>query len=751
MADRRTAYRVCSLCEATCGIAIEIEGDQIVTIRGDKDDSFSQGYICPKAYGLKGLHEDPDRLRHPMRRTADGWEEISWDEAYAETAERLQAVRDAHGNDAVGMYTGNPVVHELGALAYMPVIKRALGTKSLFNASAVDTLPKQVAAGLVFGLPFPLSVSVPDVDRTAHMLIIGANPVISHGSLMTAPNIEGRIKGVIKRGGKVVVLDPRRTETADIASEHHFIRPATDAVLLFAMVYTMFDEKLVNLRQHADRAIHLDEVEAVVREFTPEMAADYCGVPADTIRRLTREFCAAESAVCYGRLGTCIQEFGTLATWGVELLNVLSGNLDRPGGAMFTDPAAPLGSLVPHTSTPVGRWHSRVSGQPESYGEIPASTMAEEMDTPGEGQVRAMMLIATNPVCSAPNAERLDAAFASLDFLVCVDWYINETTRHAHIILPPVSPLEYDNYDLGLYSLAVRNVAKYTRAAFDPPEGSQQTWQILLTVAARLMGMGEMPLQAMDDFVLSQYADAAVSAQTRWEGLTPEECVEQVGTVAGPERLLDVLLRIGPYGDGFGRESGGLTLAQLAESEHGRDFGPLTERIPALLGDGPIDLAPALLVEDVQRLQRAMAKATNGHADAGSAGANNLVLIGRRDVRSTNSHLHNVAALVKGRDRCTLMVSEPDALAHGVETGGLARVTSEAGSLVAPVHVTDEVMPGVVSLPHGWGHDVEGVRLRVARAHPGVNSNILTSDQSYDDVSGTAVMNGIPVTVEALH
>jgi anaerobic selenocysteine-containing dehydrogenase len=738
--DRRTVHRVCPFCEATCGLAVAVEGDSIVTVRGDEDDPFSRGFLCPKAYGLKQLHGDPERLRRPVRRTADGWEEIGWDEAYREVASRLLAVREKHGNDAIGMYTGNPVVHDLGALLYRPVLQRALASRNTFNASAIDTLPKIVQTGLMFGGQFPTAVPVPDIDRTHHLLVIGANPVVSHGSLMTMPDAPGRLRAVMKRGGKLVVIDPRRTETAKIASEHHFIRPATDAAFLLALVHTLFDEGLVNLGAAVGLVRGLKTVEAVASGFTPEAVADHCGISSGAIRRIAREMAAAESAACYGRLGTCVQEFGTLASWGCDLVNVLTGNLDRPGGVMFTTPAAPLDALLPRRKGfEIGRWRSRVSGQPEVGGLIPSSTMAEEMLTPGEGQVRAMILLMTNPVRSAANSGQLDRAFSRLDFLVAVDFYINETTRHAHVILPTPSPAELAGYELGLYLLSVRNVAKWSWPVVPAPPGCPETWQVLSRLAAGLMGMGDAPAKAVDDFIFRRVAEGALGEGCPWPGLALEEVTAKLDRAIGPERIVDLLLRIGPYGDGFGRRADGLTLAKVQAEPHGIDLGPLEPRLPEILdtASGRIELAPPAMIHDVARLRERMAKPTGG-----------MLLIGRRDLRCSNSFMHNLPALVKGRNRCTLQVSRQDAGRIGLLDGGSARVTSRVGSLVAPIEVSDDLMPGVVSLPHGWGHDVEEARLTVAKAHAGVNANILTDDRAYDVASGTAVLFGTPVTVE---
>jgi anaerobic selenocysteine-containing dehydrogenase len=739
MPDRRTVHRVCPFCEATCGLAITVDGDQIVSVRGDKSDPFSRGFICPKAHGVKELHHDPDRLTRPMRRTADGWQEISWAEAYEDVGTRLSEIREKYGNDAIGIYTGNPVVHDLGALVYRPALQRALASKSLFNSSAIDTLPKIVSTGLMFGRHFPLAVPVPDIDRTKHLLVIGANPAISHGSLMTMPDAPGRLKGVVLRGGKLIVVDPRRTETAKLASEHHFIRPGSDAAFLLALVHTLFDEDLVALGAAEGRVNGQGEVRALAREFAPEAVADFCGIPAATIRRLAREHAAAESAACYGRLGTCVQEFGTLASWAVDLVNALTGNLDRAGGAMFATPAAPIEAALPKERFAMGRWKSRVSGQPEVEGLIPSSTMGEEILTPGPGQVRALILMMTNPLRSAANSAQLERAFAGLDYLVAIDFYINETTRHAHLILPTPAPSEQAGYELGLYQLSVRNVAKWSFPVVPPEPDRPETWQVFSAIAARLLGLGHLPEQAVDDFVFRQFAGQAV-ASSGWEGLELDEVCAKVDGGIGPARIVDLLLRVGPHGDGFGRNPEGLTLARLKEAPHGIDLGPLEPRLGDVIGteSGKIELAPSVITEDLARLRARIASHTG-----------QLLLIGRRQMRYSNSFMHNLPALVKGRDTCTLQVSTKDAHRIGLAHGGSARVTSRVGSLVAPVEITDDLMPGVVSLPHGWGHDDPASRLRVANEHPGVNTNVLTDDRAYDVASGTAVLFGTPVRIEA--
>ena len=739
MSDRKTVHRVCPFCEATCGLAVEVQGEAIIAVRGDKNDPFSRGYICPKAYGLKELYHDPDRLRRPIRRRRREWEEITWEQAYDEVASRLIAVRERYGNDAIGMYSGNPVVHDLGALLYRTVLRRALNSKSLFNAAAIDTLPKIVQTGLMFGGPFPSAVPIPDIDRTAYLLIVGANPAVSHGSLMTMSNAPGRLKAILQRGGKVVVIDPRRTETAKIASEHHFIRPGGDAAFLLAIVHTLFDEGLVKLGAAAGLVDGLDTVRAAASAFAPESVAGYCGIAAPVIRRIAREMSASDSAACYGRLGTCVQEFGTLTSWGCDLVNVLTGNLDRPGGVMFPMPAASLDAALPkRKGFKMARWSSRVGGQPEVEGMIPSSTMADEMLTPGDGQVRAMIRLMTNPLRSALHSARLETAFAGLDFLVAIDFYVNETTRYADVILPTPSPAELASYELGFYHLSVRNVAKWSQAVVSPPRGAPETWQVLSTLSARLMGLQGGSEKNVDDFIFRRLAEGVVREDDRWPGLTVEEIVGTLGECVGPERIVDLLLRIGAHGDGFGRKPEGLTLAKVQASTHGIDLGPLQPRLPDIINTvgGMIELAPSMLLGDLARLRNRMMEP-----------GRSMVLIGRRDLRTSNSFMHNLPALVKGPNRCTLQISPQDAAEIGAKNGSLVRVTSRVGSVVAPVEVTEDLMPGVVSLPHGWGHDVEDSRLTVAKAHPGVNTNVLTDDQAYDTPSGTAVLFGTPVSV----
>jgi anaerobic selenocysteine-containing dehydrogenase len=744
MSSRRIVHRICTLCEATCGIDVNVEGNRVLSVRGDKLDPFSQGYICPKAHGMKQIHEDPDRLRRPLRRLrAGGWEEISWQEAYRFAGERLRATRDQHGADSIGVYLGNPSAHSLHCMVYIPVLVRALGTKQRFSASTVDQFPKMVSAGLMFG--DGLTIPIPDLDRTSYLMILGGNPMASNGSLMTAPNLPKRLAAIRERGGKIVVIDPRRSETAEVADEHLFIRPGTDAYLLLAMVNVMFEEGLAKLGRAESLVVGTDTVRTAIADFSPERVAGRCGVDASTIRRLTREFCGARAAACYGRIGTTCAEFGTLASWAVDLVNVFSGNLDREGGAMFARSAA-----IPGWSSdkPGGRgvslhrWKSRVKGLPEVFGELPTATLADEIETPGAGQIRSLVTIAGNPCVSTQQTERLSRALSKLDFMVSIDFYLNETTRWADLILPPTSALEHDTYDIALYRLTVRDFAKYSDAALPKDPSARHDWEILASLAAEVMGMGGMTPAQVDDFVLAQVVQKAFPADgSATNGLTHEQVVAALGSEPGPHRSLDLLLRTGPYGDRFGSNPDGLSLAKLRKYPHGLDLGPLKRQLPGLLRtrSGKIELAPELMLSDLGRLRARMAD-----------GDGRMVLIGRRHLRSNNSWCHNLPALMKGRDRCTLLVSSADAARLRLQNGGRAKVSSRVGSVIAPVEVTDAMMPGVVSLPHGWGHDVEGVRLRVAREQPGVNSNVLADPETLDVPSGNGVLNGIPVTIEAV-
>jgi anaerobic selenocysteine-containing dehydrogenase len=695
-----------------CGLAIEAEHGQVRSIRGDGDDVFSRGHICPKAVALQDLHDDPDRLRRPMRRQGGSWHEVGWDEALDEAADRLAAVQARHGRNAVAVYQGNPVAHGYGLIVFGQLLLRALRTRSRFSATSVDQLPHMLASLLMFG--HQLRLPVPDVDRTQHFLMLGANPLASNGSLMTAPGIGRRLQALRARGGRLVVVDPRRTETAAVADRHVPIRPGTDALLLLGMIQTLFATDRVRPGRLAAFTDGIDAIAALARDFTPETVASPTGVPADVVRRLATDLADSPAGVCYGRVGVSTQEFGGLACWLVNVVNVLTGNLDRAGGAMFARPAADAVALATRLGQRghFDRGRSRVRGLPEFGGEWPASTLAEEIDTEGQGQIRALVTIAGNPVLSTPNGTRLDRALGGLDFMVSVDPYRNETTRHAHLILPPPSPLERDHFDLVFHLLAVRNTARYSPALFPAPAGAPQDWEILAGLARRLHARRRGPLR--------------------------ERLTLAVVSRLGPRGVLDVLLRTGPYG-AWRRGGKGLSLSALEKAPHGVDLGPLAPALPAALQtpDRRIALAPPRLVADVERLR----------AHRAAAAAPGLRLIGRRELRSNNSWMHNSERLVKGPDRCTLLMHPEDARVRGLCAGDRVEVRSRAGEVEVPLALTDEMMPGVVSLPHGWGHSRPGVALSVASARPGASLNDLTDERAVDGMAGTAALNGVPVEV----
>ncbi len=726
-----------------------MDGRKVTSVRGDEHDVLSRGFICPKAFGIRQLHEDPDRLTTPLvrrsgakRSGASGARgelvEASWDEAFAEIDRRLSPILEQHGRNAVAAYVGNPNAHNLSTLVYGPALLKALGSQNVYTASTVDQMPKQVAAGLMFG--GGLSVPVPDVDRTGHLLILGANPLVSNGSLLTAPDMRGRLRAIRERGGKVVVVDPRRTRTAEHADEHHFIRPGRDAHLLLGIACTLVEEGLDLPGRLAEHCEGLDEVRELVRGFGPEQMAAACGIDAGEIRRMGRELAAAERAVVYARIGTTVQEYGTLASWLVDVVNVLTGNLDREGGAMF-----PLAAAAQRNSSgkpgsgrgvTIGRWHTRVRGLPESFGELPVACLAEEIDTPGEGQVRALITLAGNPLVSTPNSARLERAVEGLDFMLAIDLYANETTRHADVILPGTEPLEKSHYDLALYQLAAHNVANYSPPVLEREEGQPAEWELLLRLAGIAAGQGpDADVDAFDGLVIDTLVRREVADEhSRFAGREPEEVLAELEPRRGPERVLDFMLRAGPYGDR-------LSLDVLESEPHGIDLGPHRPRIPEVLrtASGKVELAPEPIVADLARLEAGLE--LQGSPNGG------MVLIGRRQLRSNNSWMHNLPALVKGKERCTLHVHPDDAARIGLTEGGGAHLRSAAGELVATVELTDAIMPGVVSIPHGWGHDAKGMRTSVASSHAGVNSNLLADESLVDGVSGNAVLNGIPVEV----
>lgn len=727
-------HRICPFCEACCGLEVTLVEGKVQKVRGHQADVFSGGYLCPKGVALKDLHEDPDRLRTPLIKRDGRFAPATWEEAFAEIERRLPPIMAQHGRDSVALVLGNPIVHKAGLLLYVTRLGRAMGSRNVFSASTLDQMPKQLSSGLMFGAW--LSVAVPDIERTDFLLILGANPMVSNGSLWTVPNFRDKAKALRARGGRMVVVDPRRTETADAADQHFFIRPGSDVFLLLGMAHTLFAEKLVRLGTLEAHVAGTETVERAVAGFTPERMATRCGIPGETIRGLARALAKAERGVMYGRVGTCTQEYGTLCSWLIDVLNILTGHLDQPGGAMFPKAAAFAGNTLgkPGMGKGIvtGRRKSRVSGAPEVMGEFPISCLAEEMETPGPGQVKALISVASNPALSSPHGMRLSAALEQLEFMISLDVYLNETTRHADVILPGNSPLEEMHYDVAFAQLSHRNHARYSAPVLPRAEGTPEEWEALLRLIAIVQGKGSgADLRRVDDELLLD--DLRHTA-----GPLAETLFQAVAHRTGVERLLELGLRAGPYGDQFGLNPDGINLDKLKAAEGGIDLGALTPRIPEILRtpSGKIELAPAMLIEDLKRPAADLERE-----------APEMVIVGRRQLHSNNSWMHNLPVLAKSLAP-TALVNPQDATRLGLEDGGKARIEQGDRMVEVEVEITDEMMPGVISLPHGWGHDHPGTRMGIAAAKPGANLNQLMDEDHRDPLSGTSVLSGLEVRME---
>lgn len=705
-----------------CGLVIEHDGQRVESIRGDGDDPFSQGYLCPKAVALQDLHEDPDRLRTPMRRTGSRWDACSWEDALDEAATSLGEIQRRYGRDSVALYVGNPVAHNLGAMLYGVALMEALGTRNRFSATSTDQLPHMLAALSMFGSQ--VLMPVPDLERTDLLLVLGANPLVSNGSILSAPGMKDRLKRLRSRGGRLVVVDPRKTETAMLADEHLPIRPGADALLLFAMLHVIFRDGLSAPGRLAAFTDGFAELERLAAPFTPERVTKHAGIACEQIERLARAFASSKRAAIYGRVGLCHGEFSGLAAWLVYALAIVTGNLDREGGLMFTRPAVDLVALARMSGKrgSFDAYRSRVRSLPEFGGELPAATLAEEIETEGEGRIRALVTLAGNPVLSTPNGRRLERALDSLEYMVSIDPFVNETTRHARLVLPPTSQLQQSHYDLALYAFSARNLARFNEPCLPVGADERADWQILSGLASRLLRT--RPAHGAVDFAKGKFLRLGQATLERM----------------GPEGVLDFALRVGPYGPRPFRE--GLTLDRVRREPHGVDLGPLEPMLPGRLETGSrrIGLVPPLFGRDVHRL---MTELERPPPEGG------LVLIGRRQLRTNNSWLHNSLRMVKGRDRCTLLMHPSDAAERGLTHGQLVRLASRVGVIEVPLQLNPRMSPGVVSLPHGFGHDREGMRLRVASAHPGRSINDVTDEQRVDSLTGTVAFSGVPVTVEA--
>ena len=704
----RTIYRACPLCEAICGLEIRTRGQEIVSIRGDKDDPFSRGHICPKAIALQDIQDDPDRLRNPVKKVNGKWQEIGWDEALDEVTDRLFTLREVHGPDSLGIYLGNPNVHNLGAMTHGPLFYKMLRTKNRFSATSVDQLPHQLVSHLMYGHQFLLPV--PDIDHTDYMLILGANPLVSNGSMMTCPDFKARLQAIQDRGGRIVVIDPRRTETAKMADRHHFIRPGGDTALLLALLKMQLDTVPPVRREHLSGHLDkLDQVKDMLDAVEIAHCAAACGFSVADIQTIAQELATARKAACYGRLGVSVSENGTLNHWLIQMINIVTGNLDRVGGTLATDPAIDLVGMNLMGPGGYGRWHSRVNNLPEACSELPVSELATEILTPGDGQIRTLITTAGNPVLSTPNGRKLDEALEQLDFMVSIDLYINETTRHADIILPPTAPLEHDHYDLSFLMLAVRNVTRYSPAVFDKPEGTLHEWEIFDQLTRRMAAkMG-----------------APVTIKSR-----------------APHRMINLGLVYGPYGKRR-PAAPGLSLKKLQDNPHGIDLGPLK---PGLLkklrtkGE-KIDCLPDLIREGLTVF---LANMKSPPTDS------ELLLVGRRHLRSNNSWMHNYERLVKGKDRCTLLVHPDDMARYGLVDGDYALLQSRVERQKVMVEASEDMMPGTVSLPHGWGHDRKGSKTSVANAHAGISVNDFTDETLRDPLAGTSALNGVTVQLSPI-
>ncbi len=689
-------YRSCNLCEAICGIEIKHANGEILSIAGDKLDPFSRGHICPKAVALRDIYEDANRLKFPVKRTGDDWREISWTEAFDEIETRIKDIQSRHGRNAVAVFQGNPSVHNFGTLLSSGELLKALKTQNNFSATSVDQLPHHFAAWTMFG--HPLLMPIPDVDRTGYFLIFGANPLASNGSLMTAPDIINRLENIKKRGGKIILIDPRRTETARAASEHFFIKPSGDVFLLLAIVHTLFAENLINLDKLKEFTDGVKTLREISNDYAPEAVEDLTGISAGEIRRIAVEFGTAKSAVCYGRMGVSVQKFGSLCHWLINSINILTGNFDRAGGAMFTAPAFDLLATA-RSANIFNRWQSRVRHLPEFMGELPVAALSEEITTTGDGQIKALITSCGNPVLSTPNGSALENALRDLEFMVSIDIYINETTKNADIILPPATGLETSHYDVIFNLFAVRNQAKYSAPLFPKATGAKYDWEIFQELSHRLNGKDE-PLN-----------------------LVP------------PEAKLDAGLRFGKYK---------MSLEDLQANPHGVDLGALESCLPErlLTANKRINLAPEILVKDLDRLKSVGTENQNVEFP--------FALIGRRHLRDNNSWLHNSERLVKGKNRCTILINPTDAQNLQIENGRTVKVSSRVGAIEIPCEISDRIMRGVVSIPHGYGHGRDGVKLDTAVNHAGASINDLTDERVLDDLTGNAAFSNVKVRLELM-
>lgn len=720
--------RTCPLCEGMCGITVTREGNRVTAIRPDKDNVWSRGHMCPKGTTLGELHDDPDRIRVPMIREGERWREASWDEAFAQIETLVAETRARRGEARIASYTGNMSGKGYDAGRYMMLLHGLARFAQSYSSSTVDQQPKNVSAFLMYGNMW--KIPIPDVDQTDLLVVIGGNPAESKGSLFSHRDVMGAIRSLRARGGKVIVIDPVQTRTAEAADAWIPIRPGADAALLLGVLHVLFAEDRVTLGALDGLVEGMDVLRDVASRFAPERVAAFCGIEASAIRELAHAISDAPRAAIYGRIGTCTQSFGTLASWLVDALAIATGNMDRVGGLMWSTQVAPHLDLMPPypaTGSVMGP-ASRVRGVASVLGQYPSSCLAEEIDTEGPGQIHGLVSLGANPVLSAPGSERLDAALAGLDVMVSLDIYVNETTRHAHVILPSPSLLSQAHWDMWAWPWALTSGGHYSPPLFEDTDRPQE-WEVMIRLGAILGGHRDPDLAALDDNYFGGMCDAVgIDRAVAFEAL-PDH---------GSERILDLCIRTGPFGDRFGANPDGLTLAHFKAEPGGMLFGPARPQGRAAIStpSGKIEIAHTHFLQDLVRLEDALTHAVP-----------ELVLVSRRQLRSLNSWMHNIGSLVSGKPRCTLQIHENDAARLGIRPGQDVRITSQAGSIVAPAEITRKIRPGVVSLPHGWGHEPQDIRLDVAKRHQGSNFNALAPANMIDPASGNAVVNGIPVDV----
>jgi formate dehydrogenase len=710
--EERITY--CRICEPLCGLRVTVEDGKVARIRPDPDHPLSAGFACPKGIAMTDVQNDPDRVLHPLRRRDGGFERVSWDEALDEIGTRLGRILDERSGPALGWYMGNPGAFSYSHPLWVKALLDAVGSPHWYTASSQDVSNRFAASAFLYGSPFLLPI--PDLARTDLLLMVGANPLVSHGSVMSAPRVKDQLHAITERGGRVVVVDPRRSETAR-AFEHLAVNPDSDAWLLLSLLHVIFAGGLEDALAIERQASGTEALRALAAKHPPEVTEERTGVPAARVRELARDLARAEHAAVYGRTGSCLGRNGTLVSYLLDALNVVTGNLDREGGAMFGNPPIAFDKVADRIGAGTyGKVRSRIGGFPEVLGALPASLMAKEIRAPGEGQLRALFVSAGNPVLSVPNGDELEAAMRELDLFVSIDLYVTETNREADFVLPATTFLEREDFPLPFLPLFTTPFVQWTDPLVEPAGEARQEWEVIEQIAKRV---GVVPSSSRLGRVLGR-----------------------IGLKLSPQRLMDLLLRTGSKGDWFGLRRGGLSLRKLRDNPHGvvlaehLEPGVLPDKIRHR--DKRVRLDPPEIIEDAGRLA-----ARNGRDPEFP-----LRLIGLRELRSHNSWMHNARLLMRGGRVHAARVHPDDAEDHGIEDGEPCRISSPHGSIELPALVTDEIVAGTVAVPHGWGHQRGG--WSVAREAGGANVNALSSSEPEDleRLAGMAHLNGIPVRIE---